>query len=689
MQVINTNGFIADYDKQNIINTLLKETQLSKTLYNKEPISPESADHIATLATSVVEGMNISPISGSLIREIVNAVLLQEGMHEYRNLLQRVGMPVYDAYYIDVGTEGVGDNANLLRNPETFHKRKADQLAKEQALAMLPPHLAMLHQNADLHIHDLEYWTTRQFCIDSDARYFFYYGLDIGGSNVGTSVARPAKRAEVAALHLVKALSASQTNSAGGQGLLNFLTFMAPYFEGMDYDEIKQVIQLTIFEFTQMYVSRGGQTIFSSLQLTPGVPDLWLDIPIVYHGKVHDGVQAPLRTYREFEREVRLAYEAFMYLHLEGDARNRPFNFPKPEVAIQWEFMQEREWFDAGKYECMTYENLYLLTFRVASKFGTPYFDNMLPKYRQTSGIQCFQCCAFSFGANQETDTKYEDKLYFRNGEHFSLGGVQVLTLNFPRLAYKSGKDLNRFLQEAYRLFDHCAELFVLKRDQMKRLRSNRCMPFHQQRPLDPNTGGVGTELVEFDSQVYIIGLLGLNEVVQYLTGYQLHESEQAIKTALKICLAMKKYCHQLSKKHGFTMAFARTPAETTSQRFAVADLINPAYSEQAQEVVKGDLVYAMSHLNKKDLPVYYTNGTHISPDARIPITEKIRVEEKFFPVLDGGNICHIWLGEHAPDPRGLMDFTFNICKKTNLGYFSFTNDFTVRTGKHYRQYEP
>jgi hypothetical protein len=99
---------------------------------------------------------------------------------------------------------------------------------------------------------------------------FFYYGLMPDGNGTKASVAGPAKRAEVAILHAVKALGSAQTNFAGGQGYYNFLTFLAPYLEGISYNEIKQLMQMFVYEMTQMMVARGGQLVFSSIQLSPG-----------------------------------------------------------------------------------------------------------------------------------------------------------------------------------------------------------------------------------------------------------------------------------------------------------------------------------------------------------------------------------------------------------------------------------
>jgi anaerobic ribonucleoside-triphosphate reductase len=77
-------------------------------------------------------------------------------------------------------------------------------------------------------------------------------------------------------------------------------------------------------------------------------------------------------------------------------------------------------------------------------------------------------------------------------------------------------------------------------------------------------------------------------------------------------------------------------------------------------------------------LPVYYTNGTHVPPGADVSLPQRIKLEETFFPIVDGGNILHIWLGEAAPDVRGLKEFAMNIAKNTQVGYFAFTKDMTV-----------
>ena len=680
-KVRTTDGHFLEWDRNTIVNQLLKETKLSEQFHLKPAITENEAKEIAKETEKRIKDMGVKFLSGPLVRELVNIILLERGHTEWRNISTRVGTPVYDAYRIDMGTGfEARDNANLQENAETSHKKKADKMSKEQYLLMLPPKLADAHLNGDIHIHDLEYLGTRAFCQDWDLRYFFYYGLMPDGSGTKASVAGPAKKAEVAILHAVKALGSAQTNFAGGQGFYNFLTFIAPFFEGMSYEEIEQLMQMFVYEMMQMMVARGGQLVFSSVQLSPGIPRLWRDKPLVYKGRVWDGVQAPRRTYGEFEREVRLSFEALMNVMMKGDYWGKPFNFPKPEISIEPDFMEEDEKFNRSNPDVLSYDELYTKAFELAAKYGAPYFDNQLPEYRGAGkGISCYQCCAYNFSSSHDKDSEFDDKLFFKDGKHFSMGAWQVVSINCPRAAYKAQKNDEELFKELRVMMDKCIDLFKVKRKWMDIIIRNERMPFATQRPKDPLTMTRGEIAVDLRGLVYTIGVVGINEMVAHHTGKQIHESEDARRLAIRAMFEMKFYAKELSEKYGMEIALARTPAETTAQRFAVSDLLDAEYRKCAEPIIKGNVKEALRRIHEtRDLPVYYTNGTHVPPSADVSLPQRIKLEEVFFPIVDGGNILHIWLGEAAPDPHGLKELAMSIAKNTQVGYFAFTKDMTV-----------
>jgi len=336
---------------------------------------------------------------------------------------------------------------------------------------------------------------------------------------------------------------------------------------------------------------------------------------------------------------------------LEGDHWGKPFNFPKPEISIEPDFMEENEEFNKEHTDIPTYRDLYLMTFELASKFGTPYYDNQIPEYRGAGeGISCYQCCAYQFSAKADTDDNFDDKMIFKDGKHFSMGSWQVLSVNLPRAAYKAEGNDEILFAELKKLMDVSVEIFCIKRRWMNNIRAKGRMPFAMQRPKDPNDPDHelrGAVAVDLEGLVYTIGVVGVNEMVQYHTGSQLHESQEAFALAVRAMTEMELYAKEISKKTGMTIALARTPAETTGQRFAIADLIDKRFREHAQKVIKGDIETTLENLGTSfDLPVYYTNGTHVTPAADVTLTKRAEIEHIFFPIVDGGNIFHIWLGE-------------------------------------------
>ncbi len=683
-----------------LARTLRRRTECSPELFGIPAIDHREAEEVIKIALKVGGQLPFVQVNEQLQNEITCQVLRSRGHEEYANVFSMVGIPVESL--VDTIT-GNGferhENANLQNNAETSHKKGADDLFKKFYLKLLPPKIKAMHEKGDLHIHDLEYFGTRPFCFDWDLRYFLYYGLMPDGNGTKASVSGPAMHPEVAVLHAVKALGSAQTNFAGGQGYYNFLTFLAPYFRNLPYPRIKQLMQMFVFEMTQMMVARGGQLVFSSVQLSPGVPALWKDKPVVAFGKIYDGKKSLERwVYGDLEAEVRLMFMALMDVLLKGDYWKKPFNFPKPEVVLDREFIENgaldeafyKEGFNnhnLGIYEVCripTYRELYQLAFRLAAETGAPYFDNCLPDYRRPGGgegISCYQCCSYRFSTSVDADPDFRDKLVFKDGAHFSMGSWQVVTINLPRTAYNATP--TQCMERIKTLMKDSLQIFKAKAFWMEKMRANNRMPFITQKPHDPNCVAIkGPEAADLSRLAYTFGIVGLEECVQALTGEKMEESENAWEMGLTIVSEMETYLKELEEESGFTLALARTPAETVAGRFAVLDLLNEDIVFQAMDVIKGDVPGTLAKITQGDKsldqPVYYTNGTHLPVSAKVSIGKKAEMEGAFFPILSGGNIMHIFLGEELPNAEALMNFALKLARDTPVGYFCFTRDFTI-----------
>lgn len=649
-----TDGFILPWSREKIAKSLTKETQIAKEIFGIPPLSEDQAMMVAEEAERIIKGLNLGFLSGSLIREIVNIVLLKHGFVQYYKLYTRVGAPLYEVYKIEQATGfEARENANLQPNPETIHKKKADLLSKEAALLLLPSHMAEAHLAGDIHIHDLEYFTTRSFCQDWDLRYFFKYGLMPDGRGIQTSIAGPAKHAEVAILHAVKVWASGQTNFAGGQGHYGFNFLIAPYLRGLDSDRIKQLAQMLMYEATQAYVARGGQLVFSSIQLEAGVPKIWQDKPVVYKGKVWNDL-----TYGDFEEEAQQFGIALLDTYIKGDSAGKMFNFPKPEIVLRKRYFKDPEC-----HEFM------LKAAALSAKFGSSYFDNLVPDYRGgDDGVSCYQCCAYCFSEGPKNEN-FLKKMYFEDGAHFALGGMQVVSLNLPRIAYKARGDDARLFEELRKAMELSKDILMLKRHLVLRQANAGLIPFATQRP------GGAPPACNFEDSALVVGIIGMNELVQHHIGKQLHESPDAVRFALRVAVEMERIKNEWVAETGLPFSVSRTPAESSSQRMAVSDLIH--YPVEARNTVKGDHTAIPNMRFTRDLPLYYSNGTHAYVGAPIPLSHKIDIEQKFFPILSGGNIFHVWLGEQNPDPEALLALNERIAFNTWIGYYAYTKDLT------------
>ncbi len=610
------------FSKTRIVESLIKETSMPESM----------AKDVASKAESFLIENNIKNISGGLIREIVNYVLLSEGQEKYYKLYRKIGLPVYEiTKLINMGSH---ENANQQYNPETIHKLIADNISRMYALTkVLPRRLADAHLNGQIHIHDLDYFATRPFCFSHDLRFFLRHGLKADGLGVHTAVAGPAKNATVAILHAAKVLACGQVNCAGGQGFNWFNIVMAPYLKGMSEKQIKQLAQMFIYEMSMMYVSRGGQVVFSSIDVEPSIPQTLADIPAVQPGGVFDEKV----TYSDYQDEANKFFNAITDVYLDGDHIGKPFNFPKYELKLH-------------KSDFKKYPDEMLKVSTLAAKYGTPYYfvqQDYLPEY------SCYQCCSFLMPLS---DQNSESDLY--NGTTRG-GGIQVVCLNLPQIAYEA-KGSDEKLQELLRdRMDKAKEVMDIKAAIIKQRMKQGLLPFMAQ-PIDDK----GTPYYDVDSQGREIGMVGLNEMLKTHIGSELHENDGAWKYGLKFINDMKKIAHEYSEETGNIFGISRVPAESASYRMARIDA-----RKYENAVFQGE---------KETDAIYYTNSTHIRPSADVSLIQKLKLEGSFHPLLDGGAMSHVWLGEGNPDPEAITKLTQRIANNTLQSYFAYNRDLTV-----------
>jgi len=155
LEVRRSNLVMEPFDRTKIENFLIKEASLR-------------ADLAAQIATEVEERLLSVPVrylTAPLIREFVNAVLIEKGLEDYRHKLTRLGLPVYDVTSFFEKPGEVCENV----------KRQAGDATLLQYLLLnaLPRDVADAHLSGMIHMNHAPDWCLRPEDVVHDAALLF------------------------------------------------------------------------------------------------------------------------------------------------------------------------------------------------------------------------------------------------------------------------------------------------------------------------------------------------------------------------------------------------------------------------------------------------------------------------------------------------------------------------------------
>jgi ribonucleoside-triphosphate reductase len=612
---------MAFWNRQRIVDALLKETDLDRP--TAEAISKEVQD--------LILASKISLITAPLIRELVNAQLIAKGLEKARKMHTRLGVPLYDVDQFILHPNK--ENANVPHGPEATNLTLAENIKKEYALlSVFSQPIGDAHMRGEIHLHDLGF-VDRPYCSGQSLEYIKKFGLNLPNA---LSIAKPAKHPEVLLAHMVKFAAALQSNFAGAIGWDAVNIFFAPYLVDLSDREIKQLAQMLIFEFSQQAVARGGQAIFSDINLYWEVPKHFEDVPAIGPGGTYTG-----KTYEEYRKEAQKFVWALFDVYKDGDGTGRPFFFPKPLVHITEKFFATDGHEDFLNHIC-----------DVAGDKGNTYFV-----FDRGRTAKISECCRLSFKLDDQ------DLNDAREPWRMRYSALQNVTLNLPRLGYLSDGDDAVLFSRISDLMDLAVQAHREKKAFIEQLLSQG-----EKSPLSLLTMNKdGAPYLRMHRASYLIGMLGLNELVHIHTGEELHESNKAFKFGLKVISHMDLLAKKLSKEHDMRFVLEQTPAESTSYRFARLDL--KYHAPRAQQFVKGALDAGES---------YYTNSTSFAVSASMNPIDRVIKEGLFHPRIEAGALTHIWLGEARPSKESLANFVIKTFRDSLNDQITFSPEFTT-----------
>ncbi|VVC05438.1 Anaerobic ribonucleoside-triphosphate reductase [uncultured archaeon] len=172
MYVRTSHESIEEFNSHKIIQSLVREGSLPLEL--SQNITEEVENRIYKFQTSY--------LTCSLIREMVNSVLLEQGHEDYRHKLARFGLPGYDIHEMITNVDGIHNGAEVL-----LFKTGQMVFGEYLVLNTLPKDVADSHLSGDIHITNDGLWSLLPDTIFVNIKELIEDGIDLRGKFLGVT----------------------------------------------------------------------------------------------------------------------------------------------------------------------------------------------------------------------------------------------------------------------------------------------------------------------------------------------------------------------------------------------------------------------------------------------------------------------------------------------------------------------
>ncbi len=489
-----------------------------------------------------------------------------------------------------------------------------------------PEEISQTHEQGIFHIHDLTHGLVG-YC----AGWSLQNLLLMGFGNLPFQVdSRPAKHFDTAILHMINFLRCTYNEFAGAQAFSSVDTYLAPFVreDKLSFEEVKQEMQRLVFSLN-VPSKWGFEMPFTNFTFDIKPAEDLAKKQVIIGGKEQ------MQRYGEYQKEMNMINRAFLEVMLEGDDVGRIFTFPIPTYNLTKDF----NWNSP----------IARLIFKLAARFGIPYFQNYIGSNLDPNSIRAM-CCRLNLNLNQLMN---QPGSMWGKGD--STGSIGVVTINLNRLAYlarKKGK--TRFFELLAKYMDLAKDSLEIKRELVSKNLREGLMPYAR------------SYLGSFRNYFSTIGLCGANEACLNLLGVDIAHSRGKL-FAMEMLQFMRKKLVQYQKETGYLYNLEATPAESTAYRFA---LLDKKYHPKIK--VSGS----------KEAP-YLTNSSQLPVDYTDDIGEALLHQDDIQPLYTGGTIFHTFLGEEI-DWQQARSLVKKIAFNTKLPYFTLTPTFSI-CSKHGR----
>jgi anaerobic ribonucleoside-triphosphate reductase len=627
--VVKRDGRKAEFHKEKITNAILgAATEIGYSLSEEEAV-------LLTLKAKVLLDEKVE-VSVEEIQNIVQRVLLMEGYEEvynayctYRTERTKVREIKSDLMKaIDkIGVETDRDNANVGNNFSSKLLRIASESNKWHNLAVMPKHLAKLHENGDMYWHDLDSYNLTVNCLSIPTREVLERGF-----NPGYGAVKPPKRIESAAELACILMQSTQNDMFGGQSHPDFDNDLGIFVEptrqeirselkefGVPEEMIEaatekklrktvaQAMQSIVYNLNTMASRTGSQVPFSSVNI--GIPNT---------------------------KDSALVAELFLIEYEKGLGNGEQPIFPNIIFRVKEGVNREKN---------DPYYYLFQSACKIAAKRMNPTFMNLDADFNKAYYDQGI--VAATMGCRTYVMANCNGQVGNKGR-----GNIAPCTINLPRVGILAKGDLDKFFDLLDTRLEQGREALMHRYSILKKLRV-KDLPFVAGQKIM-----LGSENLSPDDSIepilrqgtYSIGYLGLAETLVALIGKHHAESEEARELGQRIITHIRNYTDKLIKETQLNWSTYATPAEGLSGKFILQD-------RKVFGVIPG--------VTDKE---YYTNSYHVPVGFATSIVDKITIEAPYHKLNNAGHITYIELDDR-PSGEVIEKILTYAYKNTNISY--------------------
>jgi anaerobic ribonucleoside-triphosphate reductase len=391
---------IEEFDRSRIADSLVREAGVPVEL--AQEIAAEAEERLIKLKTRY--------LTAPLIREFINALLVEKGLEEYRHKLTRLGMPIYDVTQTieEAGRKGLPVSA-------VEHAASSSVLKEYVLLKGVSRRVADAHLSGLIHLDSTENWLLKPDYAFHDLRMLL---------NPPGGAGTPRDLDEALNL-IIRAHRRAVREVSNGEALPFFNILLAPYVEGVDPAYAGRLIERFLEELNE------------EAHMDPSTPRLSIGISHRIPGELKDEEALTPRggasNYGEFEDEAAAAASIIIEAATRISRRTPLLN---PLITVK-----------IGETDSM--EALYALE----AEHGSIYLD-------LTMGCEASY---FGDGVRLSPDWSGDWRV-----DMVRTGHMGTVFLNLARIAYESKESFERFRRLLDDAVESAVEALKAKGDSLK-----------------------------------------------------------------------------------------------------------------------------------------------------------------------------------------------------------------------------